>query len=540
MKKIIPSIILFLAVNISIAQECSYCDYVINPGIYGQKFDATKQNVKPQPGDTICMMAGVYNEWTAFYDLAGTKELPIVIINCGGLVTINSTSRGFDTFNSTDFVITGTGDPAIFYGFKITGGSDGIRCNNFSNNYRVDHIRIDGVSNHGFDMKNDPVCSDPRTWRNSGLVNDYVIVHDTYLTNIGREGFYVGDSHYQTTVNCLRGTAENTVVVEEAPIIHCEIYNNIVDWTGNDGIQVGSVTGEALIYNNLIRNFGQVDPAHRSGFQINPGAKAVMYNNQVYDGLGSAFFLSGDGVKIYNNVCFNTKNAVEAYDNLTSSDSRYQVFNNTFANLTGSGIAMLNASFTLNENYFYNNIVHTLTGAKFWGYSSHSAFAEANIKNNLFTNDLASLNLVAPENEDLRLTSGSLLAIDLGDCSLSPGIKTDALGNKRLQGDACDIGAYEFGTEIPNVLSTSQFDLGIKVYPNPVLHGEKLNFKLSDRPKVPTVVTVIDGAGKIKAQLISVEKEFSFALPVHLSKGLYFVNIVTDNSKSTTAKVYID
>lgn len=538
MRRLIPFIILFLAFNISKAQECSYCDYVMNPDIYGQKFDALDQAVKPQPGDTICMMAGEYNEWTAFYNLAGTKEMPIVIINCGGQVTINSTSRGFDTFNSNDFVITGTGDPDIFYGFKISGGSDGIRCNNFSNNYRVDHIRIDGVSNHGFDMKNDPICDDPRTWRNSGLVNDYVIVHDTYLTNIGREGFYVGDSHYQTSVNCLRGTEDNTVMVEEAPIIHCEIYNNIVDWTGNDGIQVGSVIGEALIYNNVIRNFGQIDPSHRSGFQINPGTKGIMYNNQLYNGLGSAFFISGDGVKIYNNVVSNAKNAVEAYDNLTSSDSRYQVFNNTFVNLTESGIAMLNADFTLNENYFYNNIVHTQQSAEFWGYSSHSAFAEANIQKNIFTNELGSLNFADSENENLRLTNSSILALDLGDCSINAEVTTDALGNDRIYGGACDIGAYEFGSV---ALSSSNKTLAsnIKIYPNPVGHSRTLNIVLPYPPKTSTTVVLTDGTGKKLASFISIEKEFSLTLPKYLSEGLYLVKITTDNSNSITRKIYI-
>lgn len=521
------------------AQNCSYCDYVLNPSTEGQTFRANNQNVIPQPGDTICMMAGTYNKWTAFFDLHGTKENPIVITNCGGKVIINSTSTGIDVANSNDFVITGTGDSSSFYGFEISGGVDGVRCNQFSNNYKIDHVKVSNVTNHGLDLKNEPVCHDSRTWRSSGIVNDYVIVHDTYMNNIGREGFYIGGSHYLDQVSCRQTDGVSPIIkVKEATIDNCEIYNNILDGTGNDGIQVGSVTEQALIYNNAIRNYGSIDPSHRSGFQINQGTKATLYNNQLYNGLGVAFFIAGDGVEIYNNIAMFTKGGVEAYDNFTSTNSRYKIYNNTFTNLTVSGIAMLNAAFTLNENYFYNNIVHVNTGADFWGYQSHKAFAIENIKNNVFTNNLEDLKFVDPVNQNVRLTHNSLQAIDLGDCSINTNMLTDIEGNNRIQGNGCDIGAYEY-EHTTLFFNSIQKKSNVKIYPNPVLQEETLTFQLQYAPKHQAFVNLIDITGKKSFQFISTQKKFSITLPETLKPGIYLAKITIDHKIHRVEKICI-
>lgn len=443
------------------SQDCN-CDHTIQPTENGLDFNRNNsENV--QPGDTVCMMAGVYKKWTAFFELHGTKEQPIVIINCGGQVDIQATTTGFDFFESNDIVITGTGDPENFYGIKITGGTFGMRLSNWTNNYQIDHIRIDGCSEHGLSLKNDPVCSDERTWRSSGLVNDYVIVHDNYLTNIGLEGFYIGDSHYHTTVTCAGGGDNAGTTVEEAPIIKAEIYNNIVDGTGNDGIQVGSVTGEALIYNNIVRNFGDTDATgqHRSGFQINPGTKAVMYSNTAIDGKGTAYFISGDGVEMYNNVCYNVKTAIEHYDKLTSDGSSYKFYNNTFLDIFESGIAVITNSATRASNLFQNNILHYRADAKdgAFAYAENQAWNVENRKNNVITTDISSLKLKNLEQEEFGPTVDSDLILDLGDCSLETDMISDFDGYVRSYGNGCDIGAYEY-TVASLEASESALDFG--------------------------------------------------------------------------------
>jgi hypothetical protein len=77
---------------------------------------------------------------------------------------------------------------------------------------------------------------------------DTVLLHDLYLHRIKRnplensgnyrEGFYVGSTYY------------NTATVATMPGI--EIYNNLVEDPGWDGIQVGSASGGCRIFNNTV------------------------------------------------------------------------------------------------------------------------------------------------------------------------------------------------------------------------------------------------------------------------------------------------
>ncbi|PIB34638.1 hypothetical protein BFP72_04040 [Reichenbachiella sp. 5M10] len=455
------------------AQDCDFCDHYIDPKSTGQAFCTNPElkcditwgtNIDVKAGETICLRAGTYPGYMTFYDLTGTKDNPITITNCGGQVIINTTSQGMETRNSHNFIVTGTGDPDHFYGFVIDGGSsgiDGMRLNFFSSNYEVDHVSISNVSNHGFDLKNDPLCNDPRTWRSSGNVIDYIKVHDTYVSNTGAEGFYVGDSHYQKSVPCVGGGG---TTVEEQSILKAEIYNNIVENVGNDGIQVGSVIEEALLYNNEVRGFGIKDNTgvHMSGFQINPGTKAVIYDNIVVDGKGTAYYLSGDGAKVYNNLSINTKSAVEGYDGnsqLTSPGSKMEIYNNTFVDIFESGVSIQAAPASVSSNVFYNNILHIGPNAVNYGTNSDLAWKDENNKNNIFTKDKSSLNFVDPDKQDYRLTSASTLAVDLGDCSINSDISTDASGYTRSEGSACDIGAHEY-TVATLKIDNTEFDFG--------------------------------------------------------------------------------
>ncbi len=277
---------------------------------------------------------------------------------------------------------------------------------------------------------------------------------------------------------------------------------------------------------------------HVSGFQINPGTKAKMYNNIVKNGTGSAFFIKGDGVEIFNNVVNSAKNAVEAYDNLTSSDSRYKIYNNTFVNLKKSGIAMINASFTLNENFFYNNILHTIPGVSEWGYKKTDAFILDNIKNNIITKDISSLDFIDVENGDLRLSRNSILAINKGDCTINS-LRIDILGESRIkEGKRCDIGAYEY---IDFTLSiTNEFNETINViYPNPIKSSNFLTLVLKNEPDENTFITIFSITGKqvLKEKLLF--KESDVILGNQLSTGIYLVK-VSNAQGGGTRKIFIE
>src|SRR3989344_2378688 len=80
------------------------------------------------------------------------------------------------------------------------------------------------------------------------------------------------------------------------------VYNNIIDNTGIDGIQVGLTTGDCRIYDNTITRHDRSNSANgRSGIQVNPGHNCDVYGNFInggYFGQGIRFF--ADYGKIYN------------------------------------------------------------------------------------------------------------------------------------------------------------------------------------------------------------------------------------------------
>ncbi|UXP32425.1 T9SS type A sorting domain-containing protein [Reichenbachiella agarivorans] len=509
--KPLPVLLLLIILSHGLyAQDCG-CDHTIEPKANGQAFCANpgvdcpityaeKNNITDvKPGDVICIKAGTYPGYLDFYNLLGTKEEPIIIKNCGGKVIINAidSQDGMDFWNSNDVHITGTGDPSTFYGIRVNGGQNGIRLNHVSINYEVDHIEIYDSGNHGLDLKNDPDCRDERSLRSGNYPNERVSVHDIYVDGTKYEGFYIGDSHYNITVPGT-GCTEN---VEEQSVLDVEVYNCIVKNNGWDGIQVGSVIGQARIYNNRVEDYGLLlNNNDQAGFQINPGTKAVMYNNIALNGSGTAYFINGDGLEMYNNISYNSLTALSVFAKLTSPDSKYIIYNNTFLQATFTGLSILPASFTIPSNQFYNNIVHytpnnckQCTDDPAYRYKIEFAWNEENDQNNIYTTDLSSLKFVDPDNYNYRLTTESTLALDLGDCSPFANMVADFDGYARDYNAACDIGAFEY--TIPSVTFNEQsidFPLNSNEIKNYTLTGSYLrsnikipvpdNFSISTDP----------------------------------------------------------
>lgn len=520
MKSTLSTLILALASQIAFSQECQ-CDFTIDPSENQIIFNGNDEGVSP--GDVVCLNAGEYRK-IILQEVVGTKEAPVVFINCGGQVVIHPSSEGIDSYDSFDFHITGTGSDSDFYGIKITGekngGGIGIRLGGFSGNYQVDHIEISDLSTHGMNLKNDPRCDDPRTWRESGNVNDYVIVHNNHISDTGQEAFYIGDSHYHEPVDCLPG---RDFKVEESPIINVEVYNNIVHDTGRDGIQVGSTIGQALIYNNWVKNSGlSGNTSHLSNYQINPGTKAVMYNNIGINTTGTAYFILGDGVEMYNNVAYSAETAVESYERVTSQDSRYKIYNNTFLEIFGNALSVIMPEFTRPENIFYNNILHH-TG-NLYQYSSTAAWPTSNEQNNVFTGDISSLNLQDISNEDFSLTSASTSALDLGDCSVNENMISDLAGFPRTYGEACDIGAYEYS--IPELIADkTTLDFG--------------TFGSVDAVDAPDQSYILSGSNMRSSVEIPIPDHFSLSLDPENFEELESLAVNFGELRSLNATIYV-
>ncbi|MGL1885400.1 MAG: T9SS type A sorting domain-containing protein [Reichenbachiella sp.] len=550
MKKSILTLVIYLITFHLVTAQCDFCDHILEPfedtgHATGIRFNALEENVRP--GDTICMKAGTYYNWHTFNDLAGEKDNPIVIINCGGLVTIEASTNGLQTRNSHDFVISGAGDPDTEYGILVKGGENGIILNTFSINYQVDHVIVDGAKFHGLDLKNDPYCDDPRVWRYSDTAqpNESIKVFHTKIINTGLEGMYLGGSHYQKAVNCLWAGADyETVEIWESSIIDVDIHDNIVDWTGNDGIQIGSAIGEVRIYDNKLYRFGQTDQTgqHRSGFQINPGTKAILYNNTIIQGEGSAFFISGDGVEIYNNIVDSVKTAVESYNNLTSPESKYLIYNNTFLNLRESGYAIITADHCLPNNYSKNNIFHSWVLDDFWRYQQGEFLTVENMPsdNNIITDDLTELGL----DDQYRPIENSIL-VGKGECEVAESVNSDEIVETDHSGLAlslegkCDIGALKYHENL-TLESKEVLISNIALYPNPIEAGKFLNIELDALTLSSTIISIFDLGGneifktsKNRGEVLRVQ------IPTNVKSGVYLVQTISPESSVKMKRLFI-
>ena len=103
------------------------------------------------------------------------------------------------------------------------------------------------------------------------------------------------------------------------PIRHVRIYENIVDSTGWDGIQVAAAT-DVEIFDNLISYDSWADePLRQSGIFIGQPRQAKVYRNYIQNGKGSGIQCFGEGVHIYDNLIVNPANSLQVRGNFNSS-----------------------------------------------------------------------------------------------------------------------------------------------------------------------------------------------------------------------------
>ncbi|WP_460640220.1 right-handed parallel beta-helix repeat-containing protein, partial [Larkinella harenae] len=108
------------------------------------------QQMPLPPGATICVQAGTY-QFLSFRNFKGTAQHPITIINCGGPVTLRSSSNSetsLKVFNSQFFKITGSGVAGLAYGFRIeqTGAdASGLQIGEKSSDCEVERVEVAGA-----------------------------------------------------------------------------------------------------------------------------------------------------------------------------------------------------------------------------------------------------------------------------------------------------------------------------------------------------------------------------------------------------------
>ena len=435
------------------------CDHVISSDI--STADARKNYANVSPGDTVCIEAGTRSA-LRLRNFEGTADKPITFINSGGKAIFSSTSwYGVLIQNSQYFRFTGTGSEDT-YGFKVSRSqTHGIRVGWKSENFEIDHVEITGTGGTGISTQTNGVCSDGSTndfdFDNDGTYtndkDDVVnrdnftqrnsVFHHNYLHNIGTEGFYLGSSFFgqEKTVSCASG---NERIYN--PVLHgVHVYDNVIEDTGWDAVQVGSATADCTIHHNKIYrdSLDNVKWQH-AGIRNNFGSTCHIYNNLVKDSGRQGIFVDGyGGNQVYNNIIVNAGRIVAdsgIYIARASQKGNLSIFNNTIINPSQYGIHYRNESGT--NNVIENNL--TVNPGQGTTKAIYTSGFEDNVEvaNNLALESIEDVKFTNPSADDYSLQEVSPV-IDVGK---QQDIKIDYRDGLRPQGDSFDIGATEYGT----------------------------------------------------------------------------------------------
>lgn len=268
-----------------------------------------------EPGDTLCIPAGTYPS-LLLSNIHGTPDAPVVIQNCGGVVRIgvnNSRPYTFSIGNSTYFELNGSGTQGVEYGFELVGtpvsngGSascGGLWIGNKSDHFNVHHIFVHDINSIGIQALTQATCNDPGTWRKNYVI-DGIDFHHIKIVNVRFEGFYIGKtSDYQVDAACTPDTLYNPL------LRNVKVYDNIIDSTGWDGIQVsGAYEGDNEIYDNQLDYTGY-NHQYGQGMAILVGGNSQIqvYRNFINHPQYLAVQVLGTGLsKFYDNVIANAK-----------------------------------------------------------------------------------------------------------------------------------------------------------------------------------------------------------------------------------------
>lgn len=442
------------------------CDFVISLSAVEWQFDGAQKGVKP--GDKICFTNGT-RTGISMRNIHGTPENPVIITNmCDGKVILDAPSNWgnvMEVTNSSYFRLTGSGNPNEEMGIEMTGAQMGLNVLGLSTNFEIDHLYVHDVGCVGIVGKTDPTC-DPATWRGNFTLRD-ASFHHNRIENTGCEGFYIGNSHYDSNkkLNC----GGSTITVEEHDVDGIQVYNNTLRNIGNDGIQVGSAKN-TVIHHNYVYNTGVSNNLqHQNLIQVGNGSQAIVYNNFVDTGKGYGLFDTGGGSIYYNNVVLNALLGGMLLQDTGPNwaPTGFRIFNNTFINCKDFGVLMFSEH--TDPTQYFNNIVvgQNQPGYVYVNFNNPSKNKWVD-SNNIKTQDITTVKFTDPSAKDFTLLAGSP-AIDAGKDIAGIGVVLDVDydGKPRPRNDKFDLGAYEFQTSGP--VANAGEDKGISLPTNSII-----------------------------------------------------------------------
>jgi hypothetical protein len=274
---------------------------------------------KLHSGDTIMLDAGPRCA-IKFSGITGAPGKYITIINANGLCEITTTvlSYGISLDNCHYIRLTGTMSKIYPYGIKVNGvncngGGVGLGISNKSDNIEVCHLEICNTIGQGILCKTDPGC---QTDTNSVLNTS---IHDNYIHHTGSEGMYIG---YSDCMGLKFLCGSDSVICLPPLLKNVQVFNNLVDSTGYDGIQI-SCSIDVVCYHNQIFHDSQKNTfGQNTGLIIGGGASGRFYENTIANGKGYPINCFGNGnIEI-------TGNLIRMDSTLTKSPNQWAIYIN--------------------------------------------------------------------------------------------------------------------------------------------------------------------------------------------------------------------
>ena len=250
----------------------------------------------PQGGDTIKILSG-RTAGMKFKGFQGDKNTPIIFINEGGQVNINTSSWGALVFENCKYIkVSGTGDPNYHYGFKLKAKECGLSFSEYSSDCEVEFIEIEGDEKSelnkngtffGIVAKKDFHGKPPVPYP----VFNNLIIHDTYIHHVA-EGMYIGE----TTSPGMEFS-------------HVKIYNNVVTNTFRESVQIANCIKGVEINNNIFLNAGTENLLHQNNaLQIGANSVANVFDNIILNSPRFGVIILGNGdITLNNNYIQNNR-----------------------------------------------------------------------------------------------------------------------------------------------------------------------------------------------------------------------------------------
>jgi len=295
------------------------------------------ENLEPQAvgGDTIKISSDRIKT-LQFKGFEGSEDNPIIFINDGGQVNINTTEWGAIRFVNCKFIkITGTGDANTHYGFKLQGGTSGLSFEEYSSDVEIEYIEIEGLAETFFGIyaKKDFSGNVEMPYP----IFNNLSIHDNYIHDVA-EGMYIGE----TTAPGME-------------FRHLRIYNNIIINTQRESLQIGNSVDDIEIYNNFFLNTGIENmKTQNNNLQIGVNSVGLVYNNVIIESKGYGVIVLGKGdITLENNYISNSQGIYIDDRNTPLSFAPITITNNFINGVNNSKIVENLNEF--NDLYIANN-----------------------------------------------------------------------------------------------------------------------------------------------------------------------------------------